>query len=172
MLKYVISLLFLVLVLLAPHANGEMIGLSTATLVKNSDAVIMGEVQDIEAFWSKDGKAIISRATVLVSSVSKGTVPEKTVIVEYEGGEIGDIGFKVSDVSPMNQGDRVVLFLKHGKSRIDGVVHTIVGMAQGKYTVGKDGIARKSGYSVVNGKKLIDNNISVDELLLRIEKVE
>lgn len=149
-----------------------MQGMSTEELTGASDLVLEGEVKDVRSFWSKDGKTIITRAVILDSYVIKGRVTQKHIVVEYEGGEIGDIGFRVSDVVPLRKGEKVILFLKTGKSKKDGHVFNIVGKGQGKYTVDNDGIARKGGFSILSGAELIDNNIPVGELIDKIRKIK
>jgi hypothetical protein len=149
-----------------------MIGLSTEELTKNSEIVIRGEVENVEPQWSKDGSIIFSRAVIIINDVVAGDVAENKIIVEYEGGEMEDIGFRVSDVSPLVKGDHVILFLKSGESKRDGFVRNIVGKNQGKYIIGKDGIARKSGFSIVGGENLIDNNVPMDALINKIRSVK
>jgi hypothetical protein len=47
-----------------------------------------------------------------------------------------------------------------------------VGKAQGKYTVGKDGMARKQGFSVGAGREAVDAEIPVDVLIEKIKSVQ
>jgi hypothetical protein len=150
-----------------------MKGLSTEELTSASDLVIEGEVDDTEAQWSKDGKSIFTSATVIVNTFVKGKTTQKKIKVEYDGGEIGNIGMKVSDQAavPLRKGERVLLFLKSGKSKKDGKAYNIVGKGQGKYSIDAKGIARKSGVAIVGPKESIDNNLSVDELIEKIKKV-
>ena len=51
-------------------------------------------------------------------------------------------------------------------------MYSIVGNAQGKYTVDKEGIARKSGFSVISGEDMIDNNIPVEKLIEKIRGIK
>jgi hypothetical protein len=148
-----------------------MLGLGTEELTRGSESVIIGEVEDTEAQWSKDGKTIFTKAFIVVNEIIRGRTLQKRIIIEYEGGEIGDIGLKVSDVVPLEKGERVLLFLKSGKSRGDGFVYNIVGKAQGKYSIDKERIARKRGFSVIRGEDIIDNNIPLDELIKKIREV-
>ena len=157
------------------QASAIMVGLSTEELTKASEVVIRGEVEDVEPHWSMDGKTIFTSASISVKDVIKGKISQKKIVVEYEGGEIGDIGVRVSDVSPLIKGEKIILFLKSGDSKRDKQnekSHNIVGSAQGKYTIGDDGIARKSGFSIIKGKEVIDNNISVDALIDKIKGVK
>lgn len=160
---------------LSSQASAIMVGLSTEELVGASEVVIRGEVEDVESHWSIDGRAIFTSASIIINNVIKGKLDKIKIVVEYEGGEIGDIGVRVSDVSPLKKGEKIILFLKSGKSKKgekNGDIHNIVGSAQGKYTIGDDGIARKSGFSVIKGKEFIDNNISVDALIDKIKGVK
>lgn len=149
-----------------------MQGMSTEELAGNSDLVIEGEVIKVSSHWSKDGKTIFTRAVIQDSYVIKGRVNQRHIVVEYEGGEIGDIGYRVSDVVPIKKGERVIIFLKTGKSKKDGHAFNIVGKGQGKYTVGNDGIARKEGFSILSGEESIDNNIPVGDLIDKIRKIK
>lgn len=166
------KLLYIILfVCISSPSLAIMEGLSTEELTRSSELVIEGDVKDVTAEWSKDGKTIISRSTIITTNVIKGKIIQE-VIVEHDGGEIGDIGFHVSDVEPLRKGEKVILFLKTGESKKYGSTLKIVGNAQGKYTIGKDGIARKRGFSVINGKEKIDNNIPVEELVDKIRRVK
>jgi len=149
-----------------------MEGLSTEELTRSSELVIEGDVKDVTAEWSKDGKTIISRSTIITTNIIKGKIIQEVIAVEHDGGEIGDIGFHVSDVEPLRKGEKVILFLKTGESKKYGNALKIVGNAQGKYTIGKDGIARKRGFSVITGEEKIDNNIPVEELVDKIRRVK
>ena len=171
---FIIKFLFLIMVyfLLSSSSLAVMLGLGTEELTRGSESVIIGEVEDTEAQWSKDGKTIFTKAFIVVNEIIRGRTLQKRIIIEYEGGEIGDIGLKVSDVAPLEKGERVLLFLKSGKSRDDGFVYNIVGKAQGKYTIDKERIARKRGFSVMSGEDIIDNNIPLDELLKKIREVK
>lgn len=148
-----------------------MKALSTEELTKMSDRVVIGEVEDVEAQWSKDGKTIISSASIAVKKVVKGKVDHARIVVEYEGGELGDIGLRVSDVAPLKKGDHVLLFLKTAQSKKDGIVNTIVGKAQGKYTIDNSGIASKDGFSLADGEKVEDTTIPFDKLIKKIMEV-
>ena len=171
--KFFINIIFLITIcFLSSESAAIMQGMSTEELTQSSDLVLEGEVKEVRSYWSKDGKTIITWAVILDSYVIKGRVTQKHILVEYEGGEIGDIGFRVSDVTPLKKGEKVILFLKTGKSKKDGHVFKIVGKGQGKYTIDNDGIARKGGFSILSGEELIDNNIPVGELIDKIRKLQ
>jgi hypothetical protein len=159
-----------------------MIPLSTELLTQDSDLVVLGEVIEVESFWNRDKTLIFTRAQVYVYDRVKGdaeTFPTK-VTVEYVGGLVGEVGLRVSDAPVLKPDETVVLFLKRVPSQQDGIgmVHEIVGGAQGKYFVGEDMIARKDGFTVLlpsgefsepdKAKMIIDNHLPVDELLNKV----
>ena len=170
---FVILCLCIMMPFISSQSSAIMIGMGTEELTRESEVIIRGEVAEVKAQWSEDGKTIITRANIVITNIIKGETISNMITVEYEGGEIGEIGLRVSDVSPLNTGEDVILFLnKSAESRIIGDVHNIVGKAQGKYTISKDGIAEKSGFSVIGGESIIDNNISANELIDKINRVK
>jgi len=178
MRKYYFPLAYLHLIvfffILSPSSSfAVMKGLSTEELTAASGLVIEGEVENTEALWSKDGK-IFTRATVVVNTMIKGNISQQKIPVEYDGGEIGDIGMRVSDQAPvpLDKGEKVLLFLKAGKGKKDGDAYNIVGKGQGKYRIDKKGIASKSGFTIAGPKGMIDNNIPVDQLIEKIRNVK
>jgi len=150
-------------------AGAVMRSLSTEELTRSSDAVVEGDVTSVGSFWSADGKAIVSRATVAVVDVVRGLAVEKTLTIEYEGGEVGDVGMGVSDMVTVSQGQRVLVFLQKKSAFRDAAHYEIIGRAQGLYKVGGDRIARKGGFSLLPGSRVtIDNDLDVDLLKEKI----
>lgn len=178
--SFLIALAFILF--LNSQADTFMIGLSTEELTRSSDSVISGTVRDTESFWSEDGKTILTNATVTVENLIKGSSPQNTIIVEHEGGEVGGVGLKVSDIAPLVKGEKVLLFLKSGPSRKfrdsrtsntgREKVHTLVGEAQGKYVIDSKGLAVKGGFSSAAGAEVIDNNLSLEELIRIIKGIK
>ena len=168
----IMFLCFIMLSFLSASSFAIMKGLSTEELTNTSDIVIEGEVENTEAMWSKDGSTIFTRTDIVIYTIIRGVPSQKKIKVEYEGGEVGEIGLKVSDQPLLLKGEKVILFLKSEKSKKDGDAYTIVGKGQGKYLIDANGIARKSGFSVAVGQENIDNNIPADELIKKIEKIK
>jgi hypothetical protein len=156
----------------ASQAKAFMTGLSTEDLTRSSEAVVVGGVEDVESHWTQNGTSIFTTASVVVEEVVRGVVKQQVVSVEYEGGEIGEIGLKVSDVAPLEKGERVLLFLKSGKSKKYGSVYNIVGKAQGKYLIGEDGFARKRGYALSSRKDVVENETPLRILIEKIRNVQ
>jgi hypothetical protein len=113
-----------------PAMATSMLFQDVATLTQSSDAVVHGKVLKTASRWTSDGKKIVTDITVQVSDVLKGSAG-KTVVVMQPGGEVGNIGQKVSGLASFSEGEEVVLFLEHqGAER-----YRLSGMAQGKFRV-------------------------------------
>lgn len=167
-------LCLMVMCFLSSQASALMIGLSTKELTKTSEIVIVGKVVKIKSYWSEDGGAIFTKAFIRVQNVIKGKVEQKKIVVEYEGGEVGEVGLAVSDMPILEKGEKVILFLESKKAKNNIAiknVYEIVGNAQGKYVVCKDGIARRGGFCAVSEEDIIDdNNVPVEELINKIKE--
>lgn len=170
-LKIIYMLNMLIASLIPSVSYAIMQGFSTEALTKESSLIVTGEVEHTKSEWSKDGKTIITTASVVVVDVIKGTETAQRVIVEYEGGEVGDIGLRVSDVSPLAKGETLLLFLKPGGSKTDGAVHNITAKGQGKYVIDENRIARKSGFSLAGGGENVDYSMPLDKLIEKIRNV-
>jgi hypothetical protein len=157
----------MMIISLAASSYAVMLGLSTEELTRGSEAVVEGDVQDMQSHWSEDGKTIYTSVTVVIREAIKGEASEQTIVVEHEGGEVGDIGLRVSDMAVFRKGQRVILFLKPGRS---GNVYNIVGKAQGKYDIDAQGIARKRGFTLMGGQEAVDNDIPVEALKAKIRE--
>ena len=169
---FIFNLLCFILVFFVPVSlSAQMIALSTEELTKLYENVIIGKVEKTVAQWSEDRKTIITRATIQINNVIRGNFNKNKIIVEYLGGEIGDIGLKVSDVSSLKAGEEVLLFLTRKNLKNDSFFK-IAGNAQGHYSIDKNGIARKGGFSVMGNKYTIDNNVPVNTLIDKIRKIK
>jgi hypothetical protein len=185
MVRYFIRLFFLcMLAASSSEAFAVMIGLSTEELTNSSDLIVIGNVKSVESTWSEDGKIIISRAKIIVNTVINGKWEKEIINVEYIGGEVGDIGLQVSDVKPLKQGENLLLFLKikNGQKQKlergvaplsnEEIYHSIVGNAQGQYTITPQGIAKKDGFTLMPGSELIDNDIPLGVLIDKIRRAK
>ena len=169
----IVALLSLVLPPAAARAG--MLGLSTDTLVAESDAVVVGKVEDARPKWSADGKKIVTSCKVTLTEVVAGDETNRTVEVEYEGGEIDGLGMKVSDVAPLASGERVLLFLAAHRSTAaaslkPGKVYRMVGQAQGKYALDDAGVATKAPFSLIGPGDAMDRSLPVENLKEKVQQ--
>lgn len=168
-LKALFSFALLAFLCAMPAASwAVMEGLSTEDLTRNSDVVVLGDVESVTAGWSDDGKTILTTATVVVTGVIKGGAADRKIEVAYPGGEVGGIGLRVSDEPRMEKGEKTVLFLKRGIGPGESHRYRLVGKGQGKYSVGPDGVARKKGFSLAGDARQIDAEVPLDVLIEKI----
>lgn len=157
---------------IACQSSAMVVTLSTENLTKTSDVIITGAVLNTKSFWSADKHFIYTMATVAILEVIKGRPLQKSLTVVHEGGEVDGIGLKVSDVAPLTTGETVLLFLSPEKTTTADVRYRIVGRAQGKYSIDKNGMARKGGYTGEDGKPVTDLSVPLHSLLGEIYKYD
>jgi len=171
-IRTIIPFVLAVAVFQASPAQALMTAFTTEELAKSSDIVVAGEVEEVSSRWSSDGRTIVTRAVVATGEMMKGAAGQRRTVVEYPGGEVGAAGLKVSDVSPLRKGEKVILFLRAVGLENGGTVYAMVGKGQGKYTIHEGGVARKGGFAVVQGNGPVDYTIFVDSLREKIRRAE
>ncbi len=134
-------LIFLLLTgLFAPQTSALMVRKNIEELTSQADSILIGKVKKIESRWNEEKTLIYTYVTISVKEHTKalsGMAEVKEVIVKVRGGEVGDIGLKVSGTPQFREGEEVLLFLKREKLPL----FSVTGLFQGKYTI-EDGIAK------------------------------
>lgn len=166
-----IAFLFLALVFFSPAKSfALMADMGTAELAQEAKIIVQGEVKSVKSYKGIND-IIYTRASFLVSDVVKGKIAKKNIIVEYEGGEIGDDSFWAEDEPTLEKGEQALLFLTNSFWRKN--VYYIVGGVLGKYAICSDD-------TIVIGSSCNDQNAdtfdnisqekqTLDELLSEIE---
>lgn len=184
MKKQILTVICAVIILsLSTGASAMMVGISIDELTNSSDAVTRGVVVDSLSYWSDDGSAIMTKAYLVVVDVvrqkqSSRVTESQRIAIEYEGGEVGDIGFRKSNVAPMKIGEEVIVFIeavrKETRTAQTGgeKVYKMVGDAQGKYTITKEGKAVKKDFSIASRKDVVVSELPVEELIEKIRRVK
>ena len=135
-----IAFLFLALTFFLPVSSfALMIEKSAEELAQDAKMIIQGEIRSVRSYKGIND-VIYTRASVLVSDVIKGKNIKKNITVEYEGGEVGDIGMRVEDEPTLEKGEQVLLFLTNSFWRKN--VYYIVGGVLGKYAICTDDTVR------------------------------
>ena len=134
--------LLVVLVLVAaavsalPASASTFLAMGQEELVASSQAVVVGEVLQVRAFWNDDATAIVSEAQVRVDETLFGEAPS-IVTVRTFGGTVGRLRIEALGFPTFHTGERLVLYLEdlEGPARV-------VGYQQGEYrvTVRNDGV--------------------------------
>jgi Mrp family chromosome partitioning ATPase len=84
-----------------------------ATRARGADLVVVARVVDVASTFGASSfgdRIILSAVTVDVAETLKG-VPQQAVTLTVEGGTVGDLTLRVSDMPALQTGDRAVLFL-------------------------------------------------------------
>ena len=94
------------------------------TLSRGADRVVVARVMHVDPVYQTNefgDRLIISRTRLHIDAVLKGgrDADGDSVILELEGGTIGDITLDVSDLPTLERGERAVVFLrKNGRGAV------------------------------------------------------
>jgi hypothetical protein len=102
-------------------------------VVNGSEIIAYGRVTGAEAEWSDNRRQINTVVTFEVGTYLKGSLGE-TITFRVPGGKIGRYRSTVVGAPAFNEGEEVVLFLRHR----DGVPLYIFGLNQGVFRVRVD----------------------------------
>jgi len=145
-----------------------MIEKSAAELAQDAKVIVQGEVRSVKSYKGING-VIYTRASVVVNDVIKGKNIKKNITVEYEGGEVGDVGVFVEDEPTLEKGEQVLLFLTNSFWRKN--VYYIVGGVLGKYAICSDDTVM-IGSSCDEEDEDGEERQSLEDLLNEIENAE
>jgi hypothetical protein len=90
-----------------------------ASRARGAGRIVVARVIDVRSQFSTNrfgDQLIVSTAVLEVAETLKGG-PASTLEVEVEGGTVGDLTLKVSDLPSLAPGDRAVFFLDAGTGR-------------------------------------------------------
>jgi len=96
------------------------------TRAKGADRVVVGTVVSVQASFERNefgDELIVSHAVVEVDQDLKGSGSTAFVDLDVEGGTVGDVTLKVSDLPSIDRGDRGVFFLKRRGSSNVSIPH-------------------------------------------------
>lgn len=114
-----------------------VLALDLGELTWRAERIVVGDVVSVRSSWDEGHRRIDTFATVRVVESWKGNVPRDGVVrVRRAGGTVDGITMVVVGEPTFTVGDRAVMFLRgQGTAQV-------VGMAQGKRTVRRDGAGR------------------------------
>lgn len=113
-----------------PLAASTFLHMSPRELVAGADALVRGEVIELESFWSESGRVIVTEATIAVEAAILGQVPS-IVTVRTFGGQVGDVRVEAHGFPRFEPGERVLLFLE----RHEDDTLRVLGYQQGQFRV-------------------------------------
>jgi hypothetical protein len=89
-------------------------GVSLTDRTRTAERVVVGRVSSVSPVWRQNefgDRLIVSVVRVAVEETLKGQT-ERAMDVEVEGGTIGDLTLRVSDLATFTPGERAVFYLK------------------------------------------------------------
>lgn len=133
-MKRLVSIsLLLMLVAAIPGGASTFLKMDQKALVRDSEAVVQGEVISVNSFWDKSGRVVISEAVIRVEDTLYGNVPS-VVVVRTFGGKVGNFVVEAHGFPKFQKNERVLLYLETEK---DGAMK-VAGYQQGQFRVVKD----------------------------------
>ena len=131
-----------------PASASTFLHVSREELTAKAAAVIVGDVLEVESFWSDDGRIIVTEARILVEEALVGDSPS-VVLVRTFGGTVNGYTVEAHGFPTFEKGERVVLFLEHDR-RVRGA-HRVLGYQEGKYRVEQDDSGQEIAVPTVDG---------------------
>lgn len=95
--------------------DAQRTDLSSTERARNAEQVIVGRVASVNSVWGNTDygdRLIFSVLHVTVDETLKGAA-QPAVDVEVEGGTIGSLTLRVSDLETFRPGDRAIFYLQH-----------------------------------------------------------
>jgi hypothetical protein len=136
------------LLAVVPASASTFLHVSRAELTKRAAAVVVGDVLEVESFWTDDGRVIVTEAKVLVEQTLVGDSPS-VVLVRTFGGTVNGFTIEAHGFPTFAKGERLLLFLEHdGKAR---GAHRVLGYQEGKYRVIRDEAGTEIAVPTVDG---------------------
>jgi len=130
MRRFVLVTGALVVALSSWQARGSLVrGFTLEQLGREAESVVLGRVTRSESFWNESREKIYTHHHIRVERTFKGPAGD-LVTVRQMGGTVGDTTLTIAGDARLAPDERVLLVLRNH----DGF-STLVGMAQGKWTV-------------------------------------
>jgi len=113
----------------------QALTIQSATLdeiTNESPLVVQGEIIDRVSQWDNAQRNIYTYNTLRIQRVIKGEYTPETVVVRELGGRVGEVSARVNGLRYLEQGDKVVLFLR---ATAEEEVYKIHSFALGRFSV-------------------------------------
>jgi hypothetical protein len=103
---------------LAPGlATAQQLAVPVSDRARGAEQVVVGHVSSVTPVWRDNDfgdRLIVSVVHVIVDETLKGS-SQSSVDVEVEGGTIGTLTLRVSDLDTFAPGDRAIFYLQHNR---------------------------------------------------------
>jgi hypothetical protein len=98
-------------------ATAQQLTVPVSDRARGAEQVVVGHVSAVTPTWRDNDfgdRLIVSVVHVIVDETLKGSSPS-AIDVEIEGGTIGSLTLRVSDLDTFVRGDRAVFYLQHDR---------------------------------------------------------
>jgi hypothetical protein len=116
--RHVRSIVCIVGTMLLPSiVAGQRLDVPAADRARGAEQVVVGHVTGVSPVWRNNDfgdRLIISVVHVIVDETLKGS-SQSAIDVEVEGGTIGSLTLRVSDLDTLSRGDRAIFYLQHNR---------------------------------------------------------
>lgn len=152
-MKRTAALLVVALLAAVPAFASTFVAMSPKEMVSEADAVVVARVTDRVSSWTESGRLVYTDNSLAVEDVVLGEAPS-FVTVRTFGGQIGDVQVEAHGFPKLEDGERVLLFLR--EDRETGATR-ILGYQQGHFRV----VTRLDGVTLAvpmvdEGARLLD----------------
>lgn len=139
MKRMVCLALLLALVAGIPAGASTFLAMNQRELVRDSAAVVDGEVLQVHSFWDPKGRMMITEAIVKVSDSVVGNIGS-AIVVRTFGGTVEGYTVEAHGFPTFTRGERLLLFLESER----GGAHRVTGYQLGQFRIVRD----KNGFDV------------------------
>jgi hypothetical protein len=132
-MKRLLSIGLLLLAVAVPLSASTFLRMTQRELVRDSAAVIQGQVLKVNSFWDPSGRVIVTEAQIQVEEKVFGNAPS-VVVVRTFGGTVGGYTVEAHGFPSFRAKERLLLYLE---AEQDGVSR-ITGYQQGQFRIVRD----------------------------------
>jgi hypothetical protein len=165
-MKRLMSIGLLLVAVAVPLSASTFLKMSQRDLVRDSAAVVQGQVLKVSSFWDPTGKVIMTEALVQVQEKVLGNSPS-VVVVRTFGGTVNGYTIEAHGFPKFRTSERVLLYLeaeKDGASRV-------AGYQQGQFRIVTDKAGVEFAVPAVDGADLVtpDGRFAAPVKTLRLD---
>ncbi len=151
-----LAVVFLISYQIVPCSADFLVPLSIEEMTEEADVILIGTVEEVLHFAASPYTIpkMHRQVTVSVERYLKNPRETETVTVVALGATLGNLTLRVGDQPEFQESERVLLFLRDDPSFLDDNpqgFYEVVGLVQGKFTVGSDSAISVSGLVIEDG---------------------
>lgn len=161
--------LLLVMAVAVPVGASTFLKMTQKDLVRDSAAVIQGQVIKVSSFWDPTGRIVMTEALVRVEEKVLGDAPS-VVVVRTFGGTVGNFTVEAHGFPKFQTNEHLLLYLEpeqDGASRV-------AGYQQGQFRVVRDKAGVELAIPAVDGANIVtrDGSVAAPVKALRLDELK